>query len=66
MGDSRHKTAAFGYPHERLLIKPKLMLISWFATFWIWFVGRRDKVIASVRGIAFESWQKSEASRYAL
>jgi hypothetical protein len=32
---------------ERLFrtVKPKLMLISWFATLWMWFVGLRDKVI---------------------
>lgn len=37
---------------ERLFraVKPKLMLISWFATVWIRFVGLRDKVIC--RGTA--------------
>jgi len=34
---------------ERLFrtVKPKLMLISWFATSWMWFVDLRDKVICS-------------------
>jgi hypothetical protein len=53
---------------ERLFrtVKPKLMLINWFATFWVWFVGLRHKVIASVRRTVFEGWQKSEPSRNAL
>ncbi len=50
---------------ERLFrtVKPKLMLISWFATLWTWLVGLRDKAIASVRGSAFESRQQSEAEK---
>jgi hypothetical protein len=42
---------------ERLFrtVKPKLMLVSWFAASWMWFVGLRDKAIASVRSNAFES-----------
>jgi hypothetical protein len=42
---------------ERLFrtVKPKLMLVSWFATSWMWCVGLRDKAIASVRSNAFES-----------
>lgn len=53
---------------ERLFrtVRPKLMLISWFAASWMWFVGLRDRVIASVRGTPLERWQRPKASRNAL
>jgi hypothetical protein len=37
---------------ERLfkVVKPKLMMLGWFASLWTWFVTLRNKVISSLRG----------------
>ena len=34
---------------ERLFRKPKLMVLGWFASLWIWFVALPDKILAIVR-----------------
>jgi hypothetical protein len=42
---------------ERLfrVVKPKLMMLGWFAKFWMWFVALRNKIIPSASKTPLEA-----------
>jgi hypothetical protein len=37
---------------ERLfrVVKPKLLMMNWFAIGWMWFVGLRDRIVGWAKG----------------